>query len=122
MLKGGTLRKIQDAGGTLMDSTTTIAPITSRRYQANFWSLLSAGIRRMGYLLPAMNQAKLDNQRDVVKNERRQIIEPAVWPGREMLSAMMYDAAHPYNWPVIGSMADLGAASLDDVKEFFSFY
>ena len=78
---------------------------------------------RMGWLLPTMDQAKLDLQRDVVKNERRQNYDNVPY-GRagETLSAALYPAGHPYHWPTIGSLADLSAASLDDVKDFFRTY
>jgi zinc protease len=78
---------------------------------------------RMGWMLPTMDSAKVDLQRDVVKNERRQSYENQpygmVW---DHLPRMLYDASHPYSWPVIGSMADLSAASLEDVKQFFREY
>ena len=78
---------------------------------------------RMGFLLPALSQEKLDNQRDVVKNERRQSYDNQPY-GRahETLLAALFPDNHPYSWPVIGSMADLSAASLDDVRDFFKTY
>ena len=78
---------------------------------------------RMGYLLPTMDQAKLDLQRDVVKNERRERVDNVPY-GRayETVLAALYPAAHPYSWSTIGSMADLSAASLEDVKQFFRTY
>jgi zinc protease len=78
---------------------------------------------RMGWLLPTMDQAKLDLQRDVVKNERRQNVESVPY-GRlfETILPVLFPKGHPYSWEVIGSMADLSAASLDDVKEFFRRY
>lgn len=78
---------------------------------------------RMGYLLPTMDQEKLDLQRDVVKNERRQSVENVPY-GRffETLLPALYPAGHPYSWEVIGSMADLSAASLEDVTRFFRTY
>lgn len=78
---------------------------------------------RMGYLLPTMDQEKLDLQRDVVKNERRQNVENVPY-GRffEALLPALYPKGHPYSWEVIGSMADLSAASLDDVTRFFRTY
>ncbi|HYD53281.1 MAG TPA: pitrilysin family protein [Gemmatimonadaceae bacterium] len=78
---------------------------------------------RMGRLLPTMDQAKLDLQRDVVKNERRQGVDNVPY-GRasETILTALYPASHPYSWPVIGSLADLSAASLDDVKGFFRTY
>jgi zinc protease len=78
---------------------------------------------RMGWLLPTMDQAKLDLQRDVVKNERRQSYDNVPY-GRafETILAAVFPAGHPYSWPTIGSMADLSAAALDDVKQFFRTY
>jgi zinc protease len=78
---------------------------------------------RMGRLLPTMDLAKLDLQRDVVKNERRQNYDnvPYGRAGETILGAL-YPASHPYSWPTIGSMADLGAAQLEDVKGFFRTY
>ena len=69
---------------------------------------------RMGFLLPALTQAKLDNQRDVVKNERRQRVDNVpVRPGaRDGSIEALYPPDHPYHHSVIGSMADLSAASL----------
>jgi zinc protease len=78
---------------------------------------------RMGWLLPTMDQPKLDVQRDVVKNERRQSYDNVPY-GRafETILAAVFPAGHPYSWPTIGSMADLSAASLEDVKQFFRTY
>ncbi|HET7552958.1 MAG TPA: pitrilysin family protein [Gemmatimonadaceae bacterium] len=78
---------------------------------------------RMGYLLPTMDQAKLDLQRDVVKNERRQSVDNVPY-GRanETILSALFPEGHPYHHSVIGSMADLSAASLDDVKQFFNTY
>ncbi len=78
---------------------------------------------RMGFLTQAMTQQKLDNQRDVVKNERRQGLDNQPYgKAEELLLPLMYPPDHPYSWPVIGSMEDLSAASLDDVKDFFKTY
>lgn len=78
---------------------------------------------RMGYLLDAITQERLDVQRDVVKNERRQTFENAPY-GKSSLALLdtMFPAGHPYHGAVIGSMADLSAATLDDVKDFFRSY
>jgi zinc protease len=78
---------------------------------------------RMGRLLPTMDLAKLDLQRDVVKNERRQSYDNVPY-GRayETILAALYPAAHPYSHSTIGSMTDLSAASLEDVKNFFRTY
>ena len=78
---------------------------------------------RMGWLLPTMTAAKVDLQRDVVKNERREGVDNAPYGlSDETILAMRYPAGHPYSWPVIGSMTDLSAASLEDVKDFFRRY
>jgi zinc protease len=78
---------------------------------------------RMGFLLPALIQKKLDNQRDVVKNERRQRLENQPY-GKvyDILPSLTYPIEHPYSWPVIGSMTDLNAASIEDISEFFRTY
>jgi zinc protease len=77
---------------------------------------------RMGYLVPAMTQEKLDNQRDVVKNEKRQGENRPYAKSRQILMEMMFPEGHPYRWTVIGSMDDLSAASKEDVSEFFKLY
>lgn len=78
---------------------------------------------RMGFLLSTMDLAKVNLQRDVVKNERRQRVDNVPY-GRadEVILAALYPKSHPYSWPVIGSMADLSAASLADVQSFFRTY
>lgn len=78
---------------------------------------------RMGYLLPSMTPARVDGQRDVVKNERRQSFENQPY-GLAMptLVEHLYPTNHPYHWPVIGYMRDLTAASYEDVVEFFQKY
>jgi zinc protease len=78
---------------------------------------------RMGWMLPTMDSAKVDAQRDIVKNERRQSYENQPYgKAVDILPAAMYPKDHPYSWAVIGSMADLSAASLEDVKDFFRRY
>ena len=78
---------------------------------------------RMGHLLGAMSPDKVDGQRDVVKNERRQSYENRPYGMASLaLDSAMYPASHPYSWPVIGSMEDLSAASHEDVVEFFQVY
>lgn len=77
----------------------------------------------MGYLLPALTEAKFANQRDVVLNERRQSYEnrPYGMAGIAMLAAL-FPSEHPYHWPTIGQPADLRAVRLDDVQAFFRRY
>jgi len=78
---------------------------------------------RMSNLLAAMSQEKLDNQRDVVKNERRFRVDNVPYGNMfERIGEIMYPEDHPYHHSVIGSMEDLSAASLDDVKGFFRQY
>jgi zinc protease len=75
---------------------------------------------RMGFLLDAFSQDKLDNQRDVVKNERRQNYENAPYGLASIrLGEMLYPEGHPYHAPTIGYQADLTAASPEDVAGFF---
>ena len=75
---------------------------------------------RMGFLLDAMSPEKVDGQRDVVKNERRQGVENQPY-GRveDLMPPALFPKDHPYSWPVIGSMTDLSAASYQDVVDFF---
>ena len=106
-------------GSTTQDRTNYYEVMPSNALPLALW--LEAD--RMGWMLPTMDQAKLDLQRDVVKNERRQGVDNVPY-GRadETIYAALFPASHPYSWDVIGSMADLSAASLDDVKHFFSTY
>lgn len=78
---------------------------------------------RMGYLLDVISPAKVDGQRDVVKNERRQSYENRPYGKAYLeLPPLLYPAGHPYSWTVIGSMEDLSAASHQDVTDFFKNY
>ncbi len=77
---------------------------------------------RMGHLLGAIDQKKLDLQRGVVQNEKRQYENEPYGKVDEALQPVLYPKGHPYSWTVIGSMADLNAASLEDVKEWFKTY
>ncbi|MBK6948469.1 MAG: insulinase family protein [Haliscomenobacter sp.] len=75
---------------------------------------------RLGYLLNAMSEGKVDGQRDVVKNERRQSYENRPYGlAYQTIVENLYPKDHPYHWPTIGYMDDLTAASRDDVAEFF---
>ena len=115
---------IQRAGGTLngstwLERTNYYETVPSNQLGIALW--LEAD--RMGALLPAMTQAKLDMQRDVVKNERRWSIDNqpyGTW--FERLSALTFPESHPFHHSLMGSMEDLSAASLDDVKQFFRTY
>lgn len=115
---------LQEAGANLNGSTN---PDRTNYYEivpSNFLELaLFMESDRMGGLLEAMTQEKLDNQRAVVQNERRQRYDNQPYgTAFEKISEIMYPADHPYHWTTIGSLADLNAASMDDVKAFFRQY
>jgi zinc protease len=77
---------------------------------------------RMGHLLGAIDQKRLDEQRGVVQNEKRQSENQPYSIAEELTISSTYPAGHPYSWRVIGSMADLNAASLKDVQDWFKNY
>jgi zinc protease len=77
---------------------------------------------RMGHLLGVVDQAKLDEQRGVVQNEKRQGENQPYGVTYELITKATFPAGHPYSWTVIGSMEDLNAASLEDVREWFKTY
>jgi predicted Zn-dependent peptidase len=77
---------------------------------------------RMGHLTGVIDQARLDEQRGVVQNEKRQGENEPYGKEYELATKAIFPAGHPYSWTVIGSMEDLNAASLDDVKEWFQTY
>jgi predicted Zn-dependent peptidase len=115
---------VQRAGGTLngstwLDRTNYFETVPSNQLELALW--LEAN--RMGYLLPAMTQQKLDTQRDVVQNERRWSMDNqpyGTW--WERLPALVFPATHPFHHSLIGSMSDLDEASLDDIGQFFATY
>ncbi len=115
---------IQRAGGTLngstwLDRTNYFETVPSNQLAVALW--LEAD--RMGALLPAMTQQKLDTQRDVVMNERRWSVDNqpyGTW--WERLPALAFPASHPFHHSLIGSFEDLAAASLDDIAQFFRTY
>jgi predicted Zn-dependent peptidase len=115
---------VQRAGGTLngstwLDRTNYFETVPSNHLATALW--LEAD--RMGFLLPAMTQQKLDTQRDVVKNERRWSIDNqpyGTW--WERLPALAFPPEHPFHHSLIGSMEDLSEASLADIEAFFATY
>ena len=115
---------VQGAGGTLngttwLDRTNYFETLPSHQLELALW--LEAD--RMGTLLDALSQENLDNQREVVKNEKRQSYDNRPYGSwNEKLLGHLFPAEHPYHHPTIGSMEDLDAASLDDVKAFFRTY
>ena len=106
-------------GTTNTDRTNYFATVPS----GNLENLLWLEADRLATLTDALTKEKLDNQRDVVKNERRQGLENTPY-GRwfKLVTENIHPASHPYSWTVIGSHEDLTAASLDDVKDFFKQY
>ena len=115
---------VQRAGGTLngstwLDRTNYFETVPSNQLALALW--LEAD--RMGQLLPAMTQQKLDTQRDVVKNERRWSVDNqpyGTW--WERLPALAFPPDHPFHHSLIGSMEDLNEARLEDVAHFFATY
>ncbi len=120
----GYFQPLQQAGASLNGSTNPD--------RTNYWEVVPRNALelalwmesdRMGYLLPALTEAKFNNQRDVVLNERRQNYEnrPYGFAGMALV-AELFPPDHPYSWLTIGSADDLRAAHLDDVRAFFQTY
>lgn len=122
--KNGHFEHVERAGGSLngstwFDRTNYYETLPSHQLDLGLW--LESD--RMGFMLDAMTQEKLDNQRDVVKNEKRQRYDNQPYGDwDEHLQRLMWPSDHPYHHTVIGSMEDLDAASLDDVAAFFRTY
>jgi zinc protease len=106
-------------GSTNVDRTNYYIDIPSSALELAFF----VESDRMGYLLDTMTPARVDGQRDVVKNERRQGVENQPY-GQAFLTLfeLLYPKTHPYSWPTIGSMEDLSAATHTDVVDFFKTY
>jgi predicted Zn-dependent peptidase len=115
---------IQEAGGTANGSTNTDRTNYFETLPSNF---LETGLwlesDRMGFLLATLTQAKLDNQRDVVRNEKRQNYDNRPYGlAPKAIFENVYPPTHPYHHLTIGEHADLERATLDDVKAFFRKY
>jgi zinc protease len=120
----GYFQPLQGAGATLNGSTNAD--------RTNYWEVVPSNALelalwmesdRMGYLLPALTDAKFSNQRDVVLNERRQNYENRPYGLAPMaLLAALFPSDHPYHWTTIGEVADLHAVQLDEVQAFFRRY
>ncbi|HKY20569.1 MAG TPA: pitrilysin family protein [Vicinamibacterales bacterium] len=118
-------RLLEGAGGTGLNGTTDFdrtnyfETVPANQLELALW--LESD--RMGYLLDTVDQAKLTNQQDVVRNERRQSTENSPYGiVQEAFFKALYPAGHPYHGVVIGSHADIQAAKLEDVREFFRQY
>jgi len=105
-------------GSTAEDRTNYWENLPSNQLELALW--LESD--RMGYLIPSMTQERLDNQRDVVKNEKRQGENRPYAGANSLMLELLYPREHPYSHTVIGSMDDLSAASLEDVQDFFRQY
>ncbi|MZE79759.1 M16 family metallopeptidase [Streptomyces xinghaiensis] len=120
----GHFELVQGAGGSLNGTTSferTNYYETMPAHQLELALWLEAD--RMGSLLVALDDESMENQRDVVKNERRQRYDNVPYgTSFEKLTAMAYPEGHPYHHTPIGSMADLDAASLEDARNFFRTY
>jgi predicted Zn-dependent peptidase len=120
----GHFELVQAAGGSLngttsFERTNYFETMPAHQVELALW--LEAD--RMGSLLTALDQESLDNQRDVVKNERRQRYDNVPYgTAFERLTALANPSGHPYHHTPIGSMADLDAASLEDARAFFRTY
>lgn len=114
-------RYVQQVGGvangsTWYDRTNYYETLPTQHLDLGLW--LESD--RMGFFLPALTSEKLETQRQVVMNERRQRVDNQPY-GRaiERLHELLYPEPHPYHWPVIGYMEDIAAASLEEIEEFF---
>ena len=116
------LSLIESVGGsanatTWLDRTNYFATVPAEWVELILWMEAD----RLGTLLEALDQANLDNQRDVVKNEKRSSYDNQPYGTAYLeLLALAYPKGHPYHHPTIGSMEDLDAASLEDVRNFFA--
>ncbi|MCX6239452.1 MAG: pitrilysin family protein [Bacteroidia bacterium] len=118
-------KNIQGAGGTLNGSTSEDV---TNYYEVIPKNALEMAIwmesDRMGYLTNTVTRSALTNQQNVVQNEKRQSVDNAAYGfNSELIAKNLYPAGHPYSWTVIGDMADLTGATVDDVKAFHNkFY
>ena len=105
-------------GTTWLDRTNYFQNVPTSALDMTLWMESD----RMGHLLGAIDQKVLDEQRGVVQNEKRQRQNQPYGKTSEVITQNTYPAGHPYSWETIGSMEDLNAASLEDVKEWFRTY
>ena len=119
------IRYLEGAGATDINGTTDFdrtnyfETLPSNQLELGLW--LESD--RMGFLLETLDQAKLANQRDVVRNERRQSVEGRPYAlSEEEMFHLLFPKDHPYHADVIGSHADIEAARIRDVRDFFQHY
>jgi zinc protease len=118
-------KPLQEAGSSSNAFTTEDMTVYFETVPSNFLErAIYLEADRLAWLPTALDQQKFDTEREVVKNERRQSYENVPYGlAEETILANLYPAGHPYRWSVIGSMADLSRASLDDLRQFFAeFY
>ncbi|MDA3859726.1 MAG: pitrilysin family protein [Melioribacteraceae bacterium] len=115
---------IEEAGGNLNGSTSFDGTNYYETVPANSLELaLWLESDRMGFLLEALTQDKLDNQKDVVMNERRQRYDNQPYGlSWEIIFSNLFPENHPYHWPTIGWMKDIEKFELNDVRSFFKTY
>ena len=119
--EGQFFQRVQEAGGSLNANTSSDRTLYFEELPKDQLELaLWLESDRLGWLLEALDQTTLDNQRDVVLEERKQSYEQKPYGGvYEALLAIAFPREHPYSWPTIGSAADVRAATLEDVTSFF---
>jgi zinc protease len=106
-------------GSTTEDRTNYYETVPANQLETALWMESD----RMATLLTRLDLARLDAEREIVKNERRLRVDNQPFGvSDEIMSAALFPKDHPYSWSVIGSMADLSAASVEDVKDFFRTY
>ena len=103
-------------GGTSSDQTTYFEVVPKNALEMVLW--LESD--RMGYLLPTVTQEAFRNQQGVVQNEKRQSENRPYGHTSTVVNQLLYPESHPYSWTVIGSMEDLGNATVQDVRDFFT--
>ncbi|NNJ83200.1 MAG: insulinase family protein [Flavobacteriaceae bacterium] len=106
-------------GGTWSDGTVYYEVVPKDAFEKILW----IDSDRFGYMINTVTEAALEREKQVVKNEKRQRVDNAPYGYTdEIIRKNLYPEGHPYNWTVIGSLPDLQAATLEDVKEFYNEY
>lgn len=104
-------------GGTWSDGTIYYEVVPKDAFDKILW----IDSDRLGYMINTVTQAALEREKQVVKNEKRQRVDNAAYGyTQEVIRKALYPHGHPYSWTVIGSLPDLQAATLEDLKEFYS--